>query len=163
MYTKWTGYGERAIQHGNAAHWVTCFPIYRTLFITSMSTRKLPQNAYTFLPIKARPYTSPPFSLTTMFPLLLQTVLRRVFKITGMHVYKLPIRRPPCRDFFAQVTSWQHQRPPTQTRLITRWLIQSHHTFWSFETCTLHNQTRQFTGMHWTVQTWDDRSRLKHA
>ena len=38
-------------------------------------------------------------------------------------MYKLPIRRPPRRDFVAQVTSWQHQRPPTQPRLITRWLI----------------------------------------
>jgi len=46
-----------------------------------------------------------------------------VFKTNGMNMYKLPIRRPPHRDFVAQVTSWQHQRPPTQTRLITRWLI----------------------------------------
>lgn len=63
--------------------------------------------------------------LTTTCPLILHKVSKRVFKITGMNMYKLPIRRPPYRDFVAQVTSWQHQRPPTQTRLITRWLIPS--------------------------------------
>jgi hypothetical protein len=63
-----------------------------------------------------------------MCPLILQKVSKSVFKITGMNMYKLPIRRPPCRDFVAQVTSWQHQRPPTQTRLITRWLIPFPHS-----------------------------------
>ena len=117
--------GEGA-KDGNAANWVTGFPTYRTLLYHQHVNAKTSEHRTHTLSCQLN--LDRTHLLTTTCPLILQEVSKRVFKINGMNMYKLPIRRPPCRDLVAQVTSWQHQRPPTQTRLITRWLIPSPHS-----------------------------------